>query len=237
MCSSIMKKISTGSDCIDGKLNGGIAAGGVTLVYGEPETGKSTLAMQCAINCAIQGHKTLFIDCDNTFSARRLSQISAGKFAEIADHIILVKPADFKEQTAIIDRIGEYTVKNFGLIVVDTLNSLYRAKVAESNGKAFTANRELNRQLAILAQTAKTQKLTVLVISQVRSLFNELYNSVEPVATRVLKFWADIIIVMKPTENPQTIKATLEGKGENTEESTCYLRIDETGIHDSQFRE
>ena len=91
-----MKKISTGSSCIDGKLNGGISAGTVTLVYGEPETGKSTMAMQCAINCATQGYKTLFVDCDNTFSARRLSQIAAAKFAEIADHIILVKPTDFK---------------------------------------------------------------------------------------------------------------------------------------------
>jgi RecA/RadA recombinase len=230
-----MKKISTGSNCVDGKLNGGISAGTVTLVYGEPETGKSTLVMQCAINCAVQGYKTLFVDCDNTFSARRLSQIAAGKFAEIADHIILVKPTDFKQQTAIIDRIAEYTVKNFGLIIVDTLNSLYRAKVAETNGKAFSLNRELNRQLAILAQTAKTQKLPVLVTSQVRSVFDELYDTVAPVATRVLKFWADAIIFMKLTEHPQIIKAVLEEKGESTYESACYVRIDETGIHDSQF--
>jgi hypothetical protein len=27
------------------------------------------------------------------------------------------------------------------------------------------------------------------------------YVAVEPVATRVLRFWADIIIAMKPTEN------------------------------------
>ena len=237
MCSSVIKKISTGSSCIDGKLNGGISAGTVTLVYGEPETGKSTLAMQCAINCATQGYKTLFVDCDNTFSARRLSQIAAAKFAEIADHIILVKPTDFKQQTALIDRIAEYTAKNFGLIVVDTLNSLYRVKVAETNGKAFGVNRELNRQLAILAQTAKTQKLPVLVTSQVRSVFDEPYDTVAPVATRVLKFWADTIIVMKPTEEPQTIKAVLEGKSESHQESACYLRIDETGIHDTQFYE
>jgi RecA/RadA recombinase len=237
MCSSVMKKISTGSSCIDGKLNGGIASGTVTLVYGEPETGKSTLAMQCAINCAIQGYKTLFVDCDNTFSARRLSQVAAGKFAKIADHIILVKPTDFKEQTALIDRIADYTEKNFGLIVVDTLNSLYRAKVAETSGKAFGVNRELNRQLAILAQTAKTRKLPVLVTSQVRSVFDEPYDTVAPVATRVLKFWADTIIVMKPTENPQTIKAVLEEKGESTQETACYVRIDETGIHDCLFYE
>jgi DNA repair protein RadB len=235
MCVSVIKNVLTGCSCIDSKLNGGINPGTVTLIYGEPETGKSTLAMQCAVNCAMQGYKTLFVDCDNTFSAKRLSQVATGKFDEIAALIILVKPANFKEQTALIDRIGEYTAKNFGLIVVDTLNSLYRAKVAESTGKAFSVNRELNRQLAILAQTAKTRKLPVVVTSQVRSVFNESYATVAPVATRVLKFWADTIIAMKPTENPQTIKAAIEKKNEKTEEAACYLRIDETGIHDCPF--
>jgi DNA repair and recombination protein RadB len=231
----VIKKILTGCSCIDSHLNGGISPESVTLIYGEPETGKSTLAMQCAVNCAMQGYKTLFVDCDNTFSAKRLSQVASGKFEEIADLIILIKPVDFREQTAIIDRISEYTEKNFGLVIIDTFNSLYRAKVAESSGKAFGLNRELNRQLAILAQTAKTQKTPMLITSQVHSVFNETYVTVAPVATRVLKFWADTIIAMKPTENPQTIKAVLEKTRANPREATCYLRIDETGIRDYPF--
>jgi DNA repair and recombination protein RadB len=237
MCISVIKKILTGCSCIDSNLNGGISPESVTLIYGEPETGKTTLAMQCAVNCAMQNLKTLFVDCDNTFSPKRLSQVASGKFEEIADRIILIKPADFGEQTAVIDRISEYTAKNFGLVVIDTLNSLYRAKVAESSEKAFELNRELNRQLAILAQTAKTQKIPIVITSQVHSVFNETYVTVAPVATRVLKFWADTIIAMKPAENPQTIKAVLEKTRENPQEVACYLRIDETGIHDYPFHQ
>jgi RecA/RadA recombinase len=218
-------------------LNGGISPQSVTLIYGEPETGKTTLAMQCAVNCALQNLKTLFVDCDNTFSPKRLSQVASGKFEEIADRIILMKPADFREQTAVIDRISEYTAKNFGLIVIDTLTSLYRAEVAESSGKAFGPNRELNRQIAILSQTAKTQKMPIVITSQVHSVFDDSYVSVAPVATRVLKFWADTIIAMKPTENPQTIKAALEKTHEKAQEATCHLRIDETGIHDYPFHQ
>ena len=234
---SVIKKILTGCSCIDSNMNGGLSPESVTLVYGEPETGKSTLAMQCAVNCAMQDYKTLFVDCDNTFSAKRLSQVASGKFEEIVDRIILIKPANFGEQTAIIDRISEYTAKNFGLVVIDTLNSLYRAKVAESSGKAFGPNRELNRQLAILAQTAKTQKTPVVITSQVRSVFDESYVSVTPVATRVLKFWADTIIAMRLTENAQTIKAVLEKTRHHPQEATCYLRIDETGIRDYPFHQ
>ncbi len=237
MCISVIKKILTSCDCIDSKLHGGISPVSVTLIYGEPETGKTTLAMQCAVNCAMQNLKILFVDCDNTFSAKRLAQVAAGKFEEIADLIILIKPNDFREQTAVIDRLSEYTSKNFGLVVIDTITSLYRVQIAESSGKAFGLNRELNRQMAILAQTAKTQKIPIVITSQVRSILDESYVSVAPVATRVLKFWADTIIAMKPTENPQTIKAVLEKTHEKTQEATCYLRIDETGIHDYPFHQ
>jgi hypothetical protein len=114
---------------------------------------------------------------------------------------------------------------------------LYRVKVAETSGKAFGPNRELNRQMAILSQTAKTQKMPIVVTSQVRSVFDDSYVSVAPVATRVLKFWADTIIAMKPTENPQTIKAVLEKIHEKAQEATCHLRIDESGIHDYPFHQ
>jgi RecA/RadA recombinase len=230
-------RISTGCKCIDRKIGDGLSAGRVTLIYGEPETGKTTLTIQCAVSCALQNYKTLFVDCDNTFSTKRLSQLSEEKFERVAEQIILIKPKDFREQTAVIDRIQDYTEKNFGLIIIDTFTSLYGAKVAESSGKAFGPNRELNRQLAILAQTAKIRKIPVIITSQVRSVFDEPNVSVKPVATRVLKFWADTIIAMTPTEYPQEIKAVIEKTRENPQEANCYVQIAEAGIIDSEFRE
>jgi len=230
-----MVTIHTGCRCIDSNIGGGISPESVTLIYGEPETGKTTFAIQCTVSCALQNYKTLFVDCDNTFSTKRLSQLSGDKFDQVAEQVILIKPKDFNEQTAVIDRIQDYTAKNFGLIVIDTFTSLYGAKVAESSGKAFSVNRELNRQLAILAQTAKIRKIPVIIVSQVRSVFDDPNVSVAPVANRVLKFWADTIIAMKPTGYPQTIKAVLETR-ENKQEVTCYVQIGETGIKDTEFQ-
>ena len=230
-----MVTINTGCNCIDSNIGGGISPESVTLIYGEPETGKTTFAIQCTVSCALQNYKTLFVDCDNTFSTKRLSQLSGDKFDQVAEQVILIKPKDFNEQTAVIDRIQDYTAKNFGLIVIDTFTSLYGAEVAESSGKAFSVNRELNRQLAILAQTAKIRKIPVIIVSQVRSVFDDPNVSVAPVANRVLKFWADTIIAMKPTGYPQTIKAVLETR-ENKQEVTCYVQIGETGIKDTEFQ-
>jgi RecA/RadA recombinase len=235
MCFPVIKKILTGIGCIDNSLNGGISPETITLIYGEPETGKTTLAIQCAYNCAMQNYKALFVDCDNAFSAKRLSQIAADKFDEIAEQILLIKPLDFKEQTAVVDRISDYTSKKFGLIIIDTLTSLYGAKVAESSGKAFNVNRELNRQLAILAQVTKIQKIPIIITSQVRSVFNETNVSIAPVANRVLKFWADNIIALKPTENSRIIKAVIEKRHETNQENICYIQIDEAGINEAEF--
>jgi RecA/RadA recombinase len=232
-----MVTIQTGCKCIDTRLSGGILPETVTLIYGEPETGKTTLAMQCAVNCAIQNLKVLFIDCDNSFYAKRLSQISKSRFDEVAERIILVKPKNFKEQTALIDQINDYTTANVGLIIIDTFTSLYGAKVSETSikSKTFGVNRELNRQLAILAQTTKIKKIPVIITSQVRSVFNDESTSVRPVATRVLKFWADTIITLKPTNNPQIIKTILEKAREIEEEVTGYVQIGEDGIKDTQI--
>ena len=232
MCVTVVQKISTGCRTIDKILEGGIPFESVSLIYGEAETGKTTLAIQCAINCAGKGYKTLFVDCDSTFSTKRLSQMASEKFKEIAELIILMKPNNFREQTLVIDQLTDYITKNFGLVIIDTITTLYRAEIAEFPEKTFELNRELNRQMALLAQIAKTQKIAVLMTSQVRSVFNEAHVSIEPVATRVIKFWADTIIVMKPTENPGIIKAILEKSPKKVQPLACHLKIGETGIHE-----
>ncbi|MGA2876842.1 MAG: AAA family ATPase [Nitrososphaerales archaeon] len=232
-----MVTISTGCKCVDKFIGGGILPENVVLIYGEPETGKTTLAIQCAVNCALQNLKTLFVDCENTFSTKRTSQIAKDKFDQVAEQIILIKPKDFPEQTAVIDRIQDYTAKNFGLIIIDTLTSLYGAEVAEYSDKAFSVNRELNRQLAILAQTARIRKIPVVVLSQVRSVFDNENVTVAPVANRVLKFWADTIIYLKPSQFPQILKAVIEKTPGNSREISCYVQILESGIQDTEIRE
>jgi DNA repair protein RadB len=231
----VPRNISTGSKTIDEYLGGGLAAESMSLIYGEAETGKTTLAIQCAANCAKQGRKTLFVDCDDTFSTERLSQITSKQLAETAELIVLAKPHNFREQATIIDQLTEYITNNFALTIFDTFTSLYRLIVSESPSKTFELNRELNRQLAVLAQTAKINKIAVLITSQVRSALDQVPIVVEPVATRVLKFWASAIIALRPTENPQKVKVIFEKNPLKLQTKTHFLRIEESGIHDYSY--
>jgi DNA repair protein RadB len=228
----LLHNISTGCKSIDTILQGGLPTESITLIYGEAETGKSTLAMKCAVNCGLQGCKTLYVDCDGTFSAKRLSQIAASNFEQISKLIILMRPNNFQEQSMIVDSLADYIAGNFGLVVFDSVTSLYRVRVADSPEKTFDINRDLNKQLATLAQVAKAQKIVILMVSQVRTVFEKEHVSIEPVATRVVKFWADTVIDMKLTENAAVIKAVLEKVGRKPSSAECYLRIEPSGINE-----
>lgn len=227
-----LQKIPTSCRAIDEFLKGGLSDESITLVYGEAETGKTTLAMQCAANCAKQGFKTLFVDSDRAFTPQRLSQIVSDQYEKVPELILLARPNSYHEQAALVDQLTDYVNTNFKLVVFDTITSLYRLRIAASPSRTFEFNRELNRQLAVLAQTARTKKIAILLVSQVHSVMNEMPVSIEPVGTRVLKFWSDTVIALSLTEDPQRVQATIEKSSAKLPPMICDLKIGGTGIHD-----
>jgi len=227
-----VRMIPTGCGSLDKLLNGGLYSSEVTLVYGEAETGKTSLAIQCAVNATRLGFKVIFIDSDGTFSPRRLAQIASHDLNEVAPKITLVKPTTFEEQGLAIDRLDQYLTPQVGLVVVDTVTSLYRAELSEPKEKAFKLNRELGGQLASLAQIAKTRKVATLITSQVRNVFLEGFVTVEPVATRVLRFWSDTVLNLKSADHRNTLKTVLEKHARRTCPANCYISIKEDGICD-----
>jgi len=216
---------------LDRLLRGGLPTDGVSLVYGEAETGKTSFAIQCAVNAARSGYKAIFVDSDGTFSSKRLSQIASHDFEDVSPLIILAKPTTFQEQSLAIDHLDEYLTRKVGLLVVDTITSLYRAELGGAR-ETFALNRELNRQVASLAQIAKTYKVATLLTSQVRSVFAEEQVGLEPVATRVLKFWSDTVLALKHTGQTRIIKVVVEKHPGRKRPASCYLSIERAGIRD-----
>lgn len=226
---SLQHFIPTGCGSLDSLLEGGLLIGKISLVYGEAETGKTALAIQSAVNSARMGCKTIFIDSDSMFFPRRLSQIAFYDFEEVSPLVVLVRPTTFQEQAFTIDQLDNYINKKIGLVVVDTITSLYRVELG-SPEESFKLNRELNRQVACLAQIAKTNKVAILITSQVRSTFVDGEVGVEPVATRVLRFWSTVVIHLKQTGQARVIRALLEKHPEHKRSVSCYIKIEKNGV-------
>jgi RecA/RadA recombinase len=231
-CVGVLQKfVPTGSISLNKLIGGGFPADGVSLIYGEAETGKSSLAIQCAVNCARRGYKSLFIDTDGTFSSERLSQIAEYDYEKISPFIITIKPTTFQEQVKTFDNLEKIITKKFRLIVVDTITSLYRVEPEEPR-EAYASNRELNRQMAVLTQIAETCGVAALVVSQVRSVpFGEGVD-VQPVATRVLNYWSDVVLDLRQTGQTRVIKVLREKHSKIARTEFCYVTIERTGISD-----
>jgi DNA repair protein RadB len=223
--------IPTGCIALDKLLGGGFPAEGVSLVYGEAETGKTSLAVQCAVNCARRGIKSLFIDTDGTFSYERLSQIAEYDYEKISPLMIIMRPTTFQEQSRAIDQLEKVITRKFGLIIVDTVTSLYRVELDDPQ-ETYAASRELNRQLAVLTQIVKTCGVAALIISQVRSVPLGETIKMKPVATRVLNYWSDIVLDMKQTGQTRVIKVLREKHSKIKGTGFCYVKIESTGIND-----
>jgi len=232
----LRKRIPTGCPSLDGALDGGLQPGELTLIYGEAETGKTSLAIQCSVNSARMGYKVLFVDADGTFSLQRLMQIALQDFDETSQSIVIFTPLTFEEQSELVDELEKYISRNLGLIVFDTITSLYRSAIG-GREEAFKVNRELNRQVAMLTHIAKKFQTPILITSQVRSVLTETDSFVEPVAARVLKYWSTTIISLSRTSRRGVIRATVERRGGAKREINLYLLIGEDGVHDyDRFR-
>ncbi len=229
---SKLEFLSTGCEPLDKILRGGIGRGEVTLIYGEPGTGKTSFAMQCAFLCAKKGFKTIFIDSDHLFSLDRLMQIAGNELDDVSSKILVFKPRSFQEQSLLVEDLDSYNLRNITLIVIDTVTSLYRLEL-DSAEKTFILNMKLSRQLAYLNELAKSYNTSIVLTSQVRTVFERGFkgDKIEPVANRVLKFWTQKIINLKDTSQLRVREATLE-KGFNHigDGASCFYMLGKDGI-------
>jgi DNA repair protein RadB len=228
---AVKKKISTGSRELDRILGGGITRNNVTFVYGEPASGKTTLAMSLMAYFLITDplSKTVFIDSDLKFNTERFLQIIDGK-SEYLKRLLYWKPSSFEDQASILQELPE-KIDSGDLVIIDSITGLYRLEAGNPD-KTFAENKELNYQLGLIKEMAETKEVTVILTGQVRSIIDSALPQVEPVAPRLLRFWSDIIIKLENTSIPSVRQAILEKpKG-----GVCRFGIGLTGITEVELR-
>lgn len=221
--------ISTGCDTLDRLLQGGIERGEITLVYGEAATGKTTVAVQAAINAASKGLKVMFMDCDNSFSHQRFCQISGKDARSLNEQIFLFYPNTFEEQRMLVESLDNYVTANLGLIIIDSITTLYRAAF-QTTDSIFDLNRDLARQLAYLANLTLSKKISCLITSQVHARINSPGDQIEPVARRALFHFPGTIVRIRSSPNARLREFILVRLRGAETEGHCLLTITERGL-------
>ncbi|GAA5514378.1 DNA repair protein RadA [Deinococcus carri] len=113
-------RMPTGIPELDRVLGGGLVAGGVTLIGGEPGIGKSTLLLQVADRLARGGGTVLYVAGEESLEQIRLRADRLGVTAEIqltrdtrAEHVAALM-AEHKPALCIVDSIQTVTVEGDG---------------------------------------------------------------------------------------------------------------------------
>lgn len=224
--------LSTACTNLDEMLGGGIRQGEVTLIYGAAKTGKTTIALQCTVAAAQKHIKTIYLDCQNSFSTERFTQIASSDLRAISSLIFIFKLHSFHEQTCLIENLDKYLSDKTELIIIDTITSLYRLEL-QTPEHIFEANRILNRQLAYLNHIAKTSKAAILITSQVHDSLHEETVLTEPVAMRVLKYWSQNILRITLGDTIHTRRVLIEKSSRPNITQTlgeCRIELKTLGI-------
>lgn len=115
----------TGIDEFDRILGGGLVAGSVILIGGEPGIGKSTLLLQVAVKLADAEKKSLYVTGEESLEQMRLR---AGRMGSVSDDLLCLSETE-------VEAIGEHIAATMpSCVIVDSIQTAYSTESAGAPG-------------------------------------------------------------------------------------------------------
>lgn len=165
---------------------------GLSMIYGEASTGKTTLCKLAAIEYSKKG-KVIFLDTENGFNTDRLKQMK-DDFNNVLKKIVLIKAKSFYQQHIAIKDM--HSLRGVSLVVVDTIGNHYRVHVKKDYKKA---NAILRKQVSLLKELSKT--VPVIITTQVYSDIKS--GLINPIGGKIVVNESDVVIRLD--KNPRRI--------------------------------
>jgi DNA repair protein RadA/Sms len=123
-------------------LGGGIVAGSVVLLGGDPGIGKSTLIFQCIHGLAAQGKKCLYISAEESL---RQTRLRAARLGAVSDGLFVAAETSLER---IIQGVEETRPQ---VLVIDSIQSIYTSQLGSAPG-SISQVRETSGRLTYLAK-------------------------------------------------------------------------------------
>jgi DNA repair protein RadB len=203
-------RISTGSFDFNKWLFGGYENDVITMIAGPPGSGKTNFCVLVACSQAKKDKKILFVDTEGGFSVERVKQIVGEGHEEILKNIIILSPTNFEEQKqSFVKVFPKIQKKSFDLIIVDGMAMLYRLELGDAvksgeDERIKEVNREVARQMRMLAEVARKQKIPIIITNQVYGGFQSeeewkqgKEREMNIVGGDLMKYWSKCIIELK----------------------------------------
>lgn len=147
-------RMQSGVGELDRVLGGGIVAGSLTLIGGEPGIGKSTLLLQVAAHRAGAGRRVLYVTGEE--SARQI-KLRAQRLGLDAANLMILPENDMSNIIAQLERIQPE------LAIVDSIQTMYRPDMASAPGSVP----QVRESAAQLMRVAKGSGCAIIIVGHV----------------------------------------------------------------------
>ncbi|TET61546.1 MAG: hypothetical protein E3J52_01240 [Promethearchaeota archaeon] len=169
---------------------------GIFSVFGDFGVGKTTFALQTAINTAKIGKNIIYVYTKPNFPSEKIQLIKKDS-KEILDNIIFVHITNFDELYRVIFNF-EFLVLNFlnekmtklNFIIIDSITNLYNLELNKDNKKKnYNRNYQLNQILANLTYLNESYGIEILIVNEISRKTRE--NQIIEVQSggKVMEFW------------------------------------------------
>jgi len=169
-----LQRFATGFKELDRLLGGGIVAGSLTLVAGDPGIGKSTLLLQISDALSSQGKTVLYISGEESVEQ---TAMRAKRLGVKSNNLFILSDTQFSSIRAQIEQMKP------SVVIVDSIQILYKQEIPSSPGSVSQV-RELAMEFMHLSK--KLQIATFLV--------GHVTKSGEIAGPRVLEHLVDIVL-------------------------------------------
>ena len=147
-------RISTGMQELDRVLGGGVVAGSLTLVGGDPGIGKSTLLLQVCRNFSDAGHNVLYISGEESLKQIKMRAERIGSFN---DHLSLLCETNLS--------LIEETIRNLKpqIVIIDSIQTMYSEEVSAAPGSVS----QVRESTGLFLQLAKGLGVSIFIVGHV----------------------------------------------------------------------
>jgi DNA repair protein RadB len=177
--------VSSGVDFLDVLLDGGYDNDVITTIYGPPGSGKTNFCLMAMSK--ISDKKILYVDTEGSFSIARFKQICPN-YEDVLSRTIFLTPTTYEEQREAFDMMKRVVDEKFGLIIIDSIASLYRLELAASSD-VQNVNRMLGLHMAMLTEVSRKNKIPVLMTNQVYADFEDRERT-RTIGGDIMKYWS-----------------------------------------------
>lgn len=147
-------RISTGMQELDRVLGGGVVAGSLTLVGGDPGIGKSTLLLQVCRNFSDAGAKVLYISGEESLKQIKMR---AGRIGSFNDNLLLLCETNL---SLIEDTIRSQKPQ---IVIIDSIQTMYSEDVSAAPGSVS----QVRESTALFLQLAKGLGVSIFIVGHV----------------------------------------------------------------------